>query len=245
MQITWLLPLLIFAAAVLYSSVGHAGASGYLVSMALVGIAPDVMKPCALILNILVATIATIRFASAGLVPWKSLLPFVVGSIPLAFLGGAISLPGKSYKIVLGVILFFTASRLLYVTLQKEENQEIKEVPPIAAVTCGAVIGILSGLTGTGGGIFLSPILLFMRWADTKTSSGICSAFILVNSIAGLAGHFPMMTNLPPMLPIWALMAVIGGFIGSYFGAKRFDSIVLKRVLSVVLVIASLKLIFA
>jgi uncharacterized protein len=236
------LALLIFAAAVLYSSVGHAGASGYLAAMALFGLAPAIMKPTALVLNILVATIATLRFSRAGYFAWSTLWPFAIGSIPFAFAGGAINLSGGIYKPIVGLVLLIGAVRLAWPT-QRQSQQYAKCLPVLPAVASGAGIGLLSGLTGTGGGIFLSPLLLFMGWAETRETAGVSAAFILVNSLAGLAGNLTSMWSLPTPLPIWATAAVVGGIIGTELGSRKLASQTLRYLLAAVLVIAGLKLI--
>ena len=238
-----LLCLLIFAAALLYSSVGHAGASGYIAAMALFGVAPAVMKPTALVLNVLVATIATVQFYRAGCFSFTLFWPFAVASMPLAFLGGAMTLPGSFYKPVVGVVLLFAAYRLLRVPREVVAKPGTKPVPLPSALVSGAGIGLLSGLTGTGGGIFLSPLLLFMGWSETRESAGVSAAFILVNSIAGLAGLLTGLADLPRAMPLWAAAAVVGGFLGSGLGSLYLGSPMLRRLLATVLVIAGAKLI--
>jgi uncharacterized membrane protein YfcA len=239
-----LLTILIFAAAILYSSVGHAGASGYLAAMALVGLAPDVMKPTALALNILVASIASTRYYRAGYFSWSALWPFAIGSVPLSFVGGAITLPGYIYKPAVGIVLFYAAYRLFRSTMGAAQESADKgiSIPTVPAVAWGGGIGLLSGLTGTGGGIFLSPLLLFTGWAGTRPTSGTSAAFILVNSIAGLAGSFASIRYLPDALPVWAVAAGVGGLIGSEIGSRHLQSNGIRRALAVVLVIAGLKL---
>ena len=195
------LPLLIFAAAILYSSVGHGGASGYLAAMALCGVAPAVMKPTALVLNILVASIATIQFARVGCFSFSLLWPFAVASIPLAFLGGAITLPGSFYRPAVGLMLLFAAYRLVRAPRTSGASPGTRPVPLAGALASGAGIGLLSGLTGTGGGIFLSPLLIIMNWAETRESAGVSAAFILVNSLSGLAGHLTGVARLPVPSP--------------------------------------------
>ncbi len=236
------LTILIFAAALLYSSVGHAGASGYLAAMALFGVAPAVMKPTALALNILVAAIAFTMFYRAGCFSWTIFRPFALGAVPFAFLGGSVTLPGTTYKAIVGTVLLYAAVRLFLTT--RRPQPEIDPLPVIPAVVLGVVIGFLSGLTGVGGGIFLSPVLLFMGWADAKTTAGVSSAFILVNSVAGLLGHVSSVASLPPEIPLWAVAAAAGGLIGSRYGSARFSGPTIRMILSVVLVIAGLKLIF-
>jgi uncharacterized membrane protein YfcA len=236
------LTLLIFVAAALYSSVGHAGASGYLAAMALFGVAPGVMKPTALALNILVAAIAFAMFFRTGSFSWQVLRPFAIGAVPFAFIGGGVALPGSTYKVVVGVVLVYAAARLFLTT--RRPQPDIREVPVVPALVIGAAIGFLSGLTGVGGGIFLSPILLFTGWADAKTTAGVSSAFILVNSIAGLLGHASTVALLPAQMPVWAVAAASGGFLGSRFGSGTFSGRTIRLILSAVLLIAGLKMIF-
>ncbi len=238
------LALLIFAAAILYSSVGHAGASGYLAAMALFGVAPAVMKPTALTLNILVATIATVKFYRAGCLSWRMLLPFAAASIPFAFIGGYVTLPGHWYKTTVGVILLFAAYRLFRAAREAANKTEVKRIPLWAALLSGAAIGLLSGLTGTGGGIFLSPLLLLMGWAEMRQSSGLSAAFILLNSIAGLLGNVSSIGALPSSIFVFAPAAIAGGYIGAEYGSKRVAGAKPRQLLAVVLIIAGLKLIF-
>lgn len=239
-----ILAVAIFVMAALYSSVGHAGASGYLAAMALVGLAPAVMKPTALTLNILVATIATVRFYRAGFFSWRIFLPFALASIPFAFVGGALTLPGSIYQRLVGAVLLFAAYRL-WRHARAEANAEAKPAPPTLAVGLGAGIGLLSGITGVGGGIFLSPILLIAGWAETRQASGVAAAFILVNSVAGLAGHLTSVRNVPDSIYVWGLAAVVGGAVGTELGRRRLATVTLRRVLSVVLVIAGLKMLLS
>jgi uncharacterized membrane protein YfcA len=240
-----ILSLLIFLAAALYSSVGHAGASGYLAAMALFGLAPATMKPTALCLNVLVATIATFRFWRAGCFHWPLFWPFAIASIPLAFIGGALTLPATIYKQIVGLTLLYAAVRLFLFTRAKAEAEATqKGAPLVAAVLSGGLIGLLSGLTGVGGGIFLSPLLLLMGWADTRRTAGVSAAFILVNSIAGLLGNLTNLQALPPALPYFALAAVAGGIVGSEFGTRRLANVTIRRLLAVVLLVAGVKMIF-
>jgi hypothetical protein len=237
------LTVLILAAALLYASVGHGGASGYLAAMALLGIAPVVMKPTALSLNILVAAIATIKFYRARRFSWAIFWPFALGSIPFSFVGGSLTLAAYLYKPVVGVVLLYAGYWLLR-TAQTNTAGDIKTVPLPLGIALGGGIGLLSGLTGVGGGIFLSPLLMLMGWAETRQTPGITAPFILVNSIAGLAGHLSNVAVLPGALPIWAAAAAVGGYIGAEYGSKRFSSSTLKRLLAIVLFVAGFKMIF-
>lgn len=236
------LALLIFLAATLYSSVGHAGASGYLAAMALFGLAPAVMKPAALCLNVLVAAIATVQFARAGCFSWRLFWPFAVASIPAAFVGGAITLPRQYYQPLVGLVLWFAAWRL-WVGRGVLRNDESHPPPVGIGVGAGTGIGLLAGLTGTGGGIFLTPLMLLLGWAEPRRASGVSAAFILVNSISGLLGLLLHWKPLPSAIPIWAVCAVTGGLIGSHVGSRRLPSSTLRRVLSLVLVVAGAKLV--
>ena len=239
---TLIIAILFFAGAALYASVGHAGASAYLAVMGLYSFAPSVMKPTALALNILVASVATVKFYRAGLFSWRLLWPFALASIPAAFIGGAITLPTRSYKIVVGIVLLYAAVWMFRSSLKP--LQAAANPPPLwAALVAGLAIGFLSGLTGVGGGIFLSPLLLYMAWADTRATSGVAAPFILVNSIAGLLGHFSSVAQLPPNIPVWGVAVVIGGWIGATYGSKHAPPPVLRQLLSLVLIVAGVKLI--
>jgi uncharacterized protein len=234
------LTFLIAVAALLYSSVGHAGASGYLAAMALFGLAPAMMKPTALTLNIVVAVIATVRFYQAGCFSWRLFWPFAITSVPCAFIGGGIMLPGDYYKPLVGLVLLFSAWRLGLAA--PADAQGKRNLPLWAAIVLGMGIGLLSGLTGVGGGIFLSPLLLLTRWAEPRNTAGVSAAFILVNSIAGLLGHLASVAAVPSAIPLWAAAAGLGGFLGSSYGSRRLGSLALRRLLSVVLIIAGLKM---
>jgi len=236
-----LLSLFVFVAALLYSSVGHAGASGYLAAMALFGLAPDVMKPTALVLNLIVATVGTVRFARAGCFAWNVFWPFAVVSVPLAFVGGWMKLPIQTYKVILGIVLLFAAWRLAF-KQSTHAAAEQKPIPLPAALPLGAAIGLLSGLTGVGGGIFLSPLLLFLGWADTRKTAGVSVVFILVNSASGLLGHMASVRKVPHEIIWWAPAALVGGLIGAELGSRRLAPMTMRRLLAVVLVVAGVKM---
>lgn len=234
------LSLAILVVAFLYSSVGHAGASGYIAVLTLFGLAPGVIKPTALVLNILVASIGTWQFWRAGYFSRRLFWPFALGSVPLAFFGGYLNLPSPWFKVLVGIVLLCSAARLCCVS-----PPEQAEAPPSAPVSVGlgAGIGFLSGLTGTGGGIFLTPLLLFKKWATIKTAAAVSVVFILVNSIAGLLGNLSNTKQFPSLALGLALAAGVGGWIGSSCGSRRFPATAIKHLLAIVLVIAGLKLI--
>ena len=233
----------IAAAAILYSAVGHAGASGYLAVMALTGVDAAVMKPSALVLNLLVGSLALVRFAGAGYFSWSLLWPFALGSVPLAFVGGAMTLPGHWYKQLVGVVLLLAAVRMITAPTRQADHGTPSRVPTLAAVACGSAIGLLSGLTGTGGGIFLSPLLLFTGWSGTRESGGVSAAFILLNSSAGLLGNMVSVRALPSVIWTWAAVALVGGMLGSELGSRRLAPVTFRRLLGVVLLIAGTKLV--
>ncbi|MFL5486654.1 MAG: sulfite exporter TauE/SafE family protein [Gemmatimonadaceae bacterium] len=241
---TAIIAMLFFIGAALYASVGHGGASSYLAVMGLFSFAPSVMKPTALALNILVAGVATVKFYRADLFRWALFWPFAIASIPAAFLGGATALPARWYKIVVGIVLLYAAVWMFRSSLRPVSTGP-RTAPLWAAITSGAAIGFLSGLTGVGGGIFLSPLLLYMGWAETRATSGIAAPFILLNSIAGLLGHVSSVSQVPAQIPWWSATAILGGWIGASYGSKRAPTPLLRQLLSLVLVVAGVKLVFA
>lgn len=232
----------IVAIAFLYSSVGHAGASGYIAVMSLFGLAPEVVKPTALALNILVASLASWQFWRAGHFSWSLFWPFAALSIPLAFIGGYVALPTRVFQVLVGAVLLASSARLL---MYPPADLETSNPSRVTALSLGGGIGLLSGLTGTGGGIFLTPILLFRRWAGVRTAGAVSALFILVNSTAGLLGNLGATQSFPT--PAFALLvaAGAGGAAGSYLGSHRFPQTVIKRLLAIVLLIAGGKLILA
>lgn len=226
--------------AFLYSSVGHAGASGYIAAMTLCGYAAAVIKPTALVLNILVACIGAFQFWRAGHFSWSLFWPFGLLSVPAAFLGGYLHLSASIFKPLVGVVLLFSAVRLFF---RRGDPPEVSPPPLPAALGVGAGIGLLSGLTGTGGGIFLTPLLLFRRWAHTRPAAAVSAVFILVNSMAGLAGHFSAGQPVPSFAWVPAVSAVAGGTLGSHLGSRHFPVRTISLLLAAVLVIAGTKLI--
>lgn len=232
---------LIFLAALLYSTVGHGGASGYLAVMALLGVAPLMMKPTALTLNVLVAAIGCWRFIGAGHFNLRLFLPLVLASVPAAFVGGLLTLPTLWYQPLVGAVLLYAGAQ----SLRRRHDTDIISQPfhPLGAIMAGAVIGLLSGLTGVGGGIFLTPLLLWLGWAPMRTVAGISAAFILLNSLAGLAGLLSTGATLPPALPWLALAALAGALIGTELGSRRLSLPWLRQLLSLILIIAGLKLV--
>jgi uncharacterized protein len=237
----WLLPLMIFAAASLYASVGHGGASGYLAAMALIGVTASVMRPTALVLNVLVSLLATVRFYRAGAFSPRLFGWLALTSVPCAFLGGAIVLPQQAYRLLLGAVLVYAAWRTL-ATAQQADQRHLRSAAPWVLLLVGAGLGLLSGLTGVGGGIFLSPLLFFMRWAEVRTVAGTSAAFILVNSIAGLAGLATHAAPATHQIGWLALAAFLGGLVGTELGSRRLGSTAIQRILALVLLLAGAKM---
>jgi len=238
---TWIaLTVLVAIVAFLYSSVGHAGASGYIAVMSLLEIAPSTIRPTALTLNILVATITFIQFYRAGYFTWKLFWPFVVLSVPLAFVGGNLNLPTEWFKRIIGAVLLFSAYRLF---VRAAESSLTVACPNRVAIPIGGGLGLLAGLTGTGGGIFLTPLLLWKGWAQAKEAAAVSSLFIFCNSVAGLAGNVISSQKLPTTALPLAIAASLGGLAGAYLGSNKLPSSAIKRLLAVVLIIAGLKLV--
>lgn len=227
----------ILLVAFLYSSVGHAGASGYIAVLALWG--ADSIKPTALLLNIVVASIGSYQFCRAGYFSWRIFWPFAVLAVPCAFLGGYLALPMHLFKLLVGLVLILSAMRLL---VAKTHEGETRAPARGVALASGAGLGLLAGLTGTGGGIFLTPLLILMRWATTKQTAAVSVVFILLNSLAGLAGHVIATGDFPVVALGLGVAAVVGGTSGSHLGSRRLPAHSIKRILALVLVIAGCKL---
>ncbi|MGC6399511.1 sulfite exporter TauE/SafE family protein [Sphingomonas sp. FW199] len=238
--LTWLIAVIAIVA-LLYSSVGHAGASGYIAVLTLAGLAPAEIRPVALVLNIIVASIGTWQFWRAGHFSWGLFWPFALLATPMAYLGGWLALPADYLKIAIGVVLLLSSANLILRPAEKREGRPPRRAVALAS---GGVLGLFAGLTGTGGGIFLTPLLILTGWARTKQAAGVSVPFILVNSAAGLAGNLSATRSLPDF--IWPLVAavIIGGGVGAWLGSNRLPHQAIKRLLALVLLIAGLKLIF-
>ena len=241
-----LLPMTLIALAIgvvafLYSSVGHGGASGYIAVLTLAGCLAAEIKPTALVLNILVSGIGAYQFWRAGYFSWSLFWPFAALAIPAAYAGGYVHLPIGVIHPLLGVVLLASAARLFW------DPQDPPEVTPprrSVALSLGAGIGFLSGLTGTGGGIFLTPLLLLRHWAITRQAAAVSATFIFVNSISGLTGHVMSGRSIPMMAGWLSVSAVLGGTLGSYLGSRRLSPRVIRGLLAVTLIVASFKLLY-
>jgi uncharacterized membrane protein YfcA len=237
------LPLLaagILLIAFLYSSVGHAGASGYIAVMSLLSIAPDVIRPTALVLNILVASIAGWQFWRSGNFSWRLFWPFALTAVPFAFVGGYIALPADILKKLIGAVLLVSA---VWLIARPPEDVVQRSPGRSVALLVGGVLGLLAGLTGTGGGIFLTPVLILSGWARARTAAAVSAIFILLNSTAGLLGNISATKTFPIPALALAAVAIVGGSAGSYLGSHRLPHTAIKRLLAVVLTIAGVKLV--
>ncbi|MEO6189195.1 MAG: sulfite exporter TauE/SafE family protein [Saprospiraceae bacterium] len=237
----WLLIILLFVVSVLYSSVGHGGASSYLSLMAIYGLSVTEIRPSVLILNILVSSIAFIQYAHQGHFHWKKALPFLLLSIPMAYWGATFTLDIKIYKTILGVLLIIPVIRLLGII--PIEEKKMAAIPWIPALLIGALIGYVSGLIGIGGGILLSPILLFFGWANMKQTAAISALFIALNSFAGLVSLSQKQDILLTMPWLWWTIAFLGAMIGATWGSRIASMKALHYTLAIVLILASIKLI--
>jgi uncharacterized membrane protein YfcA len=237
------LALLFALGAALYSSVGHGGASAYIATMALFSVAPETMKPTALALNLLVAGFGAWRYWRRGLTNWKLVLAFALTATPAAFIGGGIHLPAIYYKSLVGIVLWAAAARLLWQPLALA-NRAVSAPSWWLSLPAGAVLGTLAGLTGTGGGIFLSPLIILMHWEEPRRTSGVVAAFIFLNSAAGLAGNAASVGYLPAELPVFLGAVFAGALLGTWLGVERLPRAWLLRVLGAVLAVAGAKLLF-
>ncbi len=231
----------IFLAALLFSTVGHGGASGYLAVMALAGLVPAEMRATALALNILVAGLGVLRFARVGALSWRLLLPFALASVPCAAWGGWVDADPHLWRLILALALLFASWRLW---IHQERGDGLASSPPVLALALplGGILGFVSGLIGIGGGIFLSPLLLLLRWGETRVVAGVSAGFILLNSISGLAATLAHGATLPSDFPGYAAAALLGGWLGSSLGSRRIPPRGLRLLLAGVLLLAATKL---
>ena len=231
-------------AAALYSSVGHGGASAYLAIMALAGVAPETMRPTALALNLVVAGLGAFRYWYRGQTNIRLLLAFAATAMPAAFLGGWVHLPPEYYRYLVGALLWASALRLFWQP-KKLAWQEVRTPPLLVTLPAGAALGLLAGLTGTGGGIFLSPLIILFGWETPRHTSGVAAGFILLNSIAGLAGNFASVRALPAEMPVLIAAVAAGAVLGTWLGVERLPRERLLQALALVLSVAGIKLVFA
>ncbi len=239
-QYSFILLMAISLMAVLYSSVGHGGASGYLAAMALWGLLPEEMRPAALLMNIVVTSWLLYRFQPYKLMPYKLFWPLVIASTPLAFIGGLIKIDAEAYRLLVGVMLLLAAARMLMINKAAESTQQ---PTMIAVLLVGAILGFSAGLTGIGGGVFLSPILLIFGWCSIRQSTAVAAGFILLNSIGGLAGYIVSDQSWPMGAGWLVITALAGCLFGGELAAHRASSLTLQKLLAAVLAIAAVKMV--
>ena len=235
--------ILFFLVATLYSSVGHAGASGYLAIMSFMSFSSTIIKPTSLVLNILVSLIASYKYIREKYYKWEVFWPFVITSMPFAFIGGYLNLDEKIFKLIAGIFLIISSIFLIARGYIVKNPDIIKKMPKFAALLIGAAIGFFSGIIGVGGGIFLSPILILLCWANAKEASGIAAVFILLNSITGLLGKIYAVGKIPVLLLGFSVPSVIlGGIIGATLGTKVINKKIILTILSILLLLAGIKM---
>jgi uncharacterized protein len=226
---------------ILYSSVGHAGASGYLAVMALLSFAPETIKPTSLILNVVVASIASVKYIKADCFDKRVFLAFILTSLPMAFIGGYITISPRYFKLIAGLFLVISSLLLIIRAYYRPLQKPVVQMPFVYGLIGGSLIGLISGLIGVGGGIFLSPIIIMANWTTVRNASGVAALFILLNSLAGLAGHILALNTLDHYIFYWIIAVVIGGLIGSFLGTIKFNNKIIITCLFLVLLSAGLK----
>lgn len=225
----------------LFSSVGHGGASGYLALMSLFLFPVIEMKSTALLLNIFVSGIAFYNYYRFKHFNKKLFFSFAIGSIPAAFIGGNLIIDVEIYKNILGFFLLFAAAKFLY---NHDDIKIKKRINYFISLIFGTLIGFFSGLIGIGGGIILTPLILLLKWGNVKTAAGVSSLFIFFNSISAFLGLIFLEIHPSNNSFLLLILAIIGGLIGSYYGSRKWNNQILKYLLAIVLFIASFKLIF-
>ena len=240
-QYSFILLMAIGLMAVLYSSVGHGGASGYLAAMALWGLLPEEMRPAALLMNIVVTSWLLYRFQPYKLMPYKLFWPLVIASTPLAFIGGLIKIDAEAYRLLVGLMLLLAAVRML---MSNKAAESTHQPTMIVVLLVGAILGFSAGLTGIGGGVFLSPILLIFGWCTIRQSTAVAAGFILLNSIGGLAGYIVSDQSWPMGAGWLVTAAFVGCLCGGELAAHRASSLTLQKLLAAVLAIAAVKMVY-
>jgi len=238
------LPFLFFIVALLYSTVGFGGGSSYLALLVLAGLSYTIIPQTALACNLVVSAGGVWHFSRAGYVDLRRMAPLLVFSIPMAYIGGRIDLSREVFMVLLGVSLLAAGARLLVPGWQRPLRSVSRREEMVIGGAMGAGLGLLSGMVGIGGGIFLAPLLLVMGWANAKQAAATAAVFILMNSAAGLAGQvskgmFVSDTILPLVVAVW-----LGGQIGSRLGAFRLPMLRVRQLLASLIIFVSLRLLW-
>lgn len=240
MSISFIVPILIFIVALLYASVGHGGASGYLAIMALIGVAPVEMRASALVLNLLVSVLAFLQFHRAVVWNRKLFACLTIPSVFMAYCGSRLPIEDGLYRKLLGAILIIPILKML--VAERKENKIKDEFNMALALLIGAVVGLISGMIGIGGGILLSPVLIMLGWSSMKQTAAISALFISANSLAGLIGQLQSGFQFNDQIIYWTIAALLGGALGGYWGAAKWRDKALRIILAMVLLLAALKL---
>jgi uncharacterized membrane protein YfcA len=243
-QSLWM-PMLLFVVALLYASVGQAGASGYLAVMAMTEMSPDAMKVAALTLNLMVSAIGTFQFYRAGLLEFRTFYPFAILGIPFSLVGGSIHLSAEVFYPVIGAILVLSAAQMFRSAWKRPQTAQDENTPPfLPALLTGAGIGLVSGITGTGGGIFLAPIILTMGWVSARRTGAVTATYNLLNSAGALVGASSIWASAPATMPLWLVFVSAGGAIGAFAGVRYLPERALRATLGVILLVSGLRMLF-
>jgi uncharacterized membrane protein YfcA len=229
--------------AILFAAIGQAGGAGYVAVLAMAGHAPDVIRPAALLLTLLVAAIGVAQHARLRLLLWRDCWPFAVLGMPGAVLGGLIALPAETYRIAVSLLMLAAAAQMLRTArgAASHDAQALAAPPSFPAIAAGGAIGLLAGITGIGGGIFIMPLVLSLRWATARRAAALAQVNNVYTALAGLLG-LGLKTPLPPALPLWALAAGLGGLAGAWIGARHLPATALRLILSLILLASGVKL---
>lgn len=232
--------ILVFVIAIVYSSAGFGGASGYLLAMSFFDIPIYVMSSTALVLNMVVATISFVNYVHTGHFRSRLLFPFLLASVPAAFVGGYIQISQETYMMLLyGVLTYLAVRMILLPTLSETKDWQPRSLPLWLALLSGAIIGLLSGMVGIGGGILLSPLIILAQWGTSKEAATSAAGFIALNSMSGLTARLAKGTFMVEPFSIWLVMiGIAGAVIGGQVGALRFSNAGVRRVLGIILAIA-------
>jgi uncharacterized membrane protein YfcA len=241
-MLTLWVTLAVFITTALFSSAGYAGATAHLGIFALAGLPPEIIKPAALSMNFLVTLIVLYTFRQAGYFSWKLLLPFILFSAPMAFVGGMVSLDSKRYCRLIALALVYAAIRLIF--RRERDKADIAPPPFWLAALSGAVIGFVAGLIGSGGGVFWAPLVMLAGWATPQETAGTAPGFILANSLAGFSGSITLATSFPSAMILWLLAAALGGWVGARIGSRYLTGTAIQRLIGVLLLFVAARLFF-
>ena len=234
----WFLPVLFFIVAFAYSSVGLGGGSSYTALMAIVGMSPLAIPMVSLSLNLMVTTISSYNFLRNGHGRIKLILPFLVSSIPMAYLGGSLNIPATVFYWVLLISLLFVAARI-YLWQSTSLRLNLNNIQKIIiSLLAGSILGLIAGIVGIGGGIYLVPLIIVLGLGNEKQAAACGAIFVWLNSLAGLASRIQYNAiDLTDYMPLIAA-ALIGGTAGSFFGSFKASPKVMEKILGIIIIVA-------